>query len=318
MTRVRILSIDGGGIRGIIPAMLLAELERRSGKRVPELFDLVAGTSTGGILALGLTCPDPADPTRARYGGQDLVELYDVHGATIFNRSAIRRLPGAELFEERYSADGLEGLLQEYFGAARLKDSLVRVLITAYELERRTAFFFKSWKARKDPAYDFSLVDVARATSAAPTYFEPHRIDAGNDYYSLVDGGVFANNPAMCALAEAFRGAEGEVPEVVLVSLGTGELTRRIRHRDATGFGLARWARPIISVMMDGVNDSVRYQCDQILGPGHFRFQVRLDEGADDMDDASRENLRVLRLQGERMVHDQSPKLDRVVEALER
>jgi patatin-like phospholipase/acyl hydrolase len=287
VTRLRILSIDGGGIRGIIPAMLLAELERRSGKRVPELFDLVAGTSTGGILALGLTCPDPADPTRARYGGQDLVELYDVHGATIFNRSAIRRLPGAELFEERYS-------------------------------ERRTAFFFKSWKARKDPAYDFSLVDVARATSAAPTYFEPHRIDAGNDYYSLVDGGVFANNPAMCALAEAFRGAEGEVPEVVLVSLGTGELTRRIRHRDATGFGLARWARPIISVMMDGVNDSVRYQCDQILGPGHFRFQVRLDEGADDMDDASRENLRVLRLQGERMVHDQSPKLDRVVEALER
>ncbi|UCC25649.1 MAG: patatin-like phospholipase family protein [Gemmatimonadales bacterium] len=319
MSRVRILSIDGGGVRGIIPAMVLAELEERSGRRVPELFDLVAGTSTGGILALGLTCPDPAEPTRARYRARDMVELYDVHAATIFHRSALRRLPGAELLEERYSADGLVRLLEEYFGPARLKDALTRVLLTAYELERRTAFFFKSWKAARDPDYDFSLVDVARATAAAPTYFEPHRIDAGNDYFSLVDGGVFANNPAMCALAEAFRGAaEGEVPEVVLLSLGTGELTRRIRHEDATGFGLARWARPIISVMMDGVSDSVRYQCDQILGANHFRFQARLDEGADDLDDASRENMRALRLLGERMIHAEPAKMDRLIEALVR
>ncbi|MEX2466449.1 MAG: patatin-like phospholipase family protein [Gemmatimonadota bacterium] len=312
---MRVLSIDGGGIRGIIPGMLLVELERRSGKRIHELFDLVAGTSTGGILALGLVCPKPAAADADPYSAGEMVDLYVEHGGRIFERTFWRKLPGADLFEEKYSAATLEQLLTDYFGAGRLSEVVTDVLLSAYEIERRDAFFFKSRKARVDPSYDFPLVDVARATSAAPTYFEPHKIQQGGDYYSLVDGGVFANNPTMCAIAESFMLHEGpERPDLVVASLGTGELTRRIPHDEATGFGLANWVRPIISVMMDGMSDSVCYQGDHILGDRHMRFQTRLDEGSDDMDNASRTNIRVLRLLAERMIEDNDARIDRLLE----
>jgi patatin-like phospholipase/acyl hydrolase len=315
--RMRVLSIDGGGIRGLIPALFLTELEKRAGRPVAELFDFVAGTSTGGILGLGLTCPDPDDLGRPKFSAAEMVELYDEHGHEIFSRSFFRKMPGAELFDERYSARALEKLLKRYFGSARLRDQLVDVMVPAYDIERRTAVFFKSWKAKEESDRDFSLRDVARATSAAPTYFEPYKIEVQGDYYSLVDGGVFANNPAMCALAEAYKRVQkgGEL-DVVLVSLGTGELTRRIPHDEATGFGLTMWARPIISVMMDGVADSVCYQCDEVLGDRHFRFQVRLDEGSDDMDDASATNRRVLRLLADRLLSECSDEIDQMLELL--
>src|SRR5712692_7803866 len=89
---LRVLALDGGGIRGVIPATVLAEIERRCGKRVGEVFDLIAGTSTGGILALGLTTPDPADPGRPRYRAEDLVALYAEKGPVIFGRSLLHRL----------------------------------------------------------------------------------------------------------------------------------------------------------------------------------------------------------------------------------
>ncbi len=327
MPRIRILSIDGGGIRGIIPGVALAALEDVAGRPIHQLFDLVAGTSTGGILALGLTCPDPDRPGRARYSARDLVALYEDHGAAIFHRGGLRAVPGlgllSDMLEERYPAQPIETVLDDYFGEARLRDALVDVVVPAYEIERRVPFFFKSRRAREDDAYDFPIRDVARATSAAPTYFEPHRITVGGDYYSLVDGGVFANNPAMCAVAEALAvhraGGGGDPampasptsPDLVVASFGTGEHTRRIPHDRAVGYGLVQWAPRLLSVMMDGNSDTVRYQVAQALSPGrHYRFQIRLDDASDDMDDASPQNLRALRLAGEAMVAENRDRLD--------
>lgn len=327
-TPYRILCIDGGGIRGIIPGMALAALEERAGRPVHELFDLVAGTSTGGILALGLTCRDPDDPGRARYAAEDLVELYTDHGATIFDRHGLRAVPGlgllTDMLEEKYPAGPLEGVLDDYFGDARLKDALVDVIVPAYEIERRVPFFFKSRRARENDDYDYFVRDVARATSAAPTYFEPHRIDAGDDYYSLVDGGVFANNPTMCAIAEALtvtRQAAAEdgdtddrALDLVVASLGTGEHTRRIPHDEAVGYGLVQWAPRLLSIMMDGNSDTVRYQAEQAVPDGrHFRFQVRLDAASDDMDNAGPRNVRNLRLLGEELVAAERRRLDDLV-----
>lgn len=306
----RVLSIDGGGIRGIIPAMGLAALEAEAGRPVHELFDLVAGTSTGGILALGLTCRHPDHPTRPRYTAADLVRLYTEHGPAIFRRRGLRAVPGiglvSDLFEEKYPADALESMLAGYFGDARLRDALVDVIVPAYEIERRVPFFFKSRRARVDDDYDYPIRDVARATAAAPTFFEPHRIDVAGDYYSLVDGGVFANNPTMCAIAEAMAVAREEgraPPDIVVASFGSGEHTRRIPHDRAVGYGLVQWAPRVISIMMDGSGDTVRYQADQALPPGrHFRFQVTLDSASDDMDNGEPGNIRSLQLLGEALV----------------
>jgi patatin-like phospholipase/acyl hydrolase len=315
--RTRILSIDGGGIRGMIPALVLAELEQRAGKPVAELFDLIAGTSTGGILACGLTIP--GDGGRPRYAANQLIALYEQEGPNIFDRSLLRRVLTLDgIIDERYPSGPLEEILQRYFGDARLREALTRVLVTAYEIERRTPWFFRSERAQADGAYDFTMADVAHATSAAPTYFEPAKLaapGAPGDYFALVDGGVFAVNPGMCAWAEA---RALELPqETVVLSLGTGSLIRRIPYDDAKDWGLIQWARPILDVVFDGSSDTVDYQLVQLLGEDHhFRLQTTLETASDDMDDASEENLRNLRLEGENLIARESATLDRVLSLL--
>lgn len=313
----RVLSIDGGGIRGIIPALVLAEIEQRTGRPIADTFDLVAGTSTGGILALGLTVP--GEDGRPRYAAADLVRFYLDQGPRVFSRSLWRRITGLEnLLEEKYPSEPIEQVLQEVLGDARLSDALAPVLVTSYDIERRQPFFFKSHRAG-EPGRDVAMWQAARATSAAPTYFEPERIDLEGGprrHQSLVDGGVFANNPAMCAYVESqdprFFDPEDDV---VLLSLGTGELTRPIPHEDAVGWGLAQWAQPLLGVVFDGVSDAVDYQLRTVLGRdrgrgGYWRLQLRLDEGSDDIDDASRTNLRVLQQKAEQLVADSRDELD--------
>lgn len=283
---MRVLAIDGGGIRGLIPALVLAELERCAGRPIAQLFDLIAGTSTGGILACALGKPGP--PTAA-----DLVGLYREEGPKIFRRSLWHRIESAEgLLEEKHDDTALEAALRRWLGDARLSEAETRLLITSYDLEAREPYFFKSWR----PERDARLTDVARATAAAPTYFEPIRLGER----SLVDGGVFATNPAMCAFAEAQRLKPGKH---LVVSLGTGQQTRPIHHGDAAGWGLVQWVRPIIDVVFDGVADTVDYQLRHLGDEGDYvRLQTTLDDASDALDDASPKNLAALQRTGEVLV----------------
>jgi uncharacterized protein len=293
---MRILSIDGGGIRGLIPAILLTEVERRTGRRICELFDLIAGTSTGGILACALTAPAAEDPARPRYRADELPALYETEGPRIFSRSLGRRIASVDgLLDERYDDEGLRGALGRYLGAARLRDALTPVFVTAYDIEARAAFFFRSARAVGDPAEDYAMADVARATSAAPTYFEPVAVvpAGGGAGHPLIDGGVFAVNPAMCAYADALRGADRVE---LVVSLGTGSHTRPLALAKVRGWGELEWARPIIDVVFDGAADTVDFQLARLLpGDGYVRLQTELRRASDDLDDASPGNLARLR-----------------------
>ncbi|RMG52504.1 MAG: patatin [Acidobacteria bacterium] len=322
MAQVNILSIDGGGIRGIIPAMILAELEDRLPMPIAERFHLIAGTSTGGILALGLTKPDARG--RPQYAARDLVALYEREGARIFSRSVWHRLHAVgNIAEEKYPSEGIEQVLDEYFGEARLKDVVTDVLITSYEIERRIPWFFKSRKAKVNDEYDFPMKVVARATSAAPTYFEPLKVETSDrsDYYALIDGGVFANNPALCGFVEA-KTMFPQAEDILLVSLGTGQLTRRIPYDEARGWGLARWAQPLLNVVFHGVSATVDYHLRHLLPPAsdgtkrYYWFQPRLDEGNDDLDDASRTNIRVLKLLAEAIVREHTDDLENLCQQL--
>jgi patatin-like phospholipase/acyl hydrolase len=328
----RVLSLDGGGIRGLIPALFLTELERRAGKPICDLFDLVAGTSTGGILALGLTCPDPAsvadDPDgrpSPLYSARRLADLYARDGERIFRRSVWHRIRSVGvLAEEKYQSEGVDELLRAYFGDARLTHALAAVLVTAYDLELRKPHFFKSHKAESDDRRDFLIRDAARATVAAPTYFEPARIRVrpGEDWVTLVDGGVYANNPAACALVEAMSFWKRPASEVLLLSLGTGEYTKPILFEEARGWGLARWAQPILDVVFDGVNDTVDYQAGSLLAPfdgrvGYTRVQPRIAQHMEQMDDVDPLNLRALRIVAKQVIHQYDRDLDRWAEALD-
>jgi hypothetical protein len=305
--RVNILSIDGGGIRGLIPALVLAEFERRSERPTAELFNLIAGTSTGGILACALAKQDALSAER-------LVDLYQDEGPKIFDRTVWQRIHSVEgLADEKYDDDGLEEALGRYLGEARLRDTVTDVLIPSYDTERRRPEFFKSARAREDPNRDFALRGVARATSSAPTYFEPALLGDR----PLIDGGVFAVNPGMCAVAEVMRYTPDA--EVVLVSLGTGQLTRPLPYEAVRGWGLVEWARPLIDVVFDGASDVVDYQLTQLLGEERFfRFQTELTAASDDLDDATEPNLRALRLTGERLISERERDLNQAIAALTR
>lgn len=302
MNPIRILSIDGGGIRGIIPAMVLAELERKTGRPICRLFDLIAGTSTGGVLALALTKPDAAG--KPAFSAARLVELYEVEGETIFS-PAWHRWPIIgflfDLFSVRYSARNVGRVLHHYFGDTRLSEAITPLLIAAYELEMRDPWFFKSEKAKTRPDHDFPMRQAAYATSAAPTYFPPLPLPAPPPLrqYALIDGGVYAQNPAMCAFVEAHT-IYPDARDFIVASLGTGLTKTPIPYRNAKRWGLAGWARPILDVGFDGVSDTVDYELDQLLPPAggsqrHYRFQAELEEGEDAMDDPSPANIQKLK-----------------------
>lgn len=328
--RVKILSIDGGGIRGIIPASVLAALEDRLGAPIAERFDLITGTSTGGIIALGLT--KPGDGGKPAHTAEELVELYRTKGETIFSRSVwheIRAIGNA--VEEKYPASGVEGVLKDYLGDARLKDALTEVLITAYEIEDRIPWFFSSKDAATRPGYDWAMWEVGRATSAAPTYFEPAKLPSHGlnerGYWALVDGGVFANNPALCGLTEALSNYReehpGESPDVLIVSLGTGELTRTIPYERAKHWGLLQWAHPLLGVIFDGVSKTVDFQVGELCRatgapPAHYyRMQVSLvGYGSDDLDDASGTNIAALERHAQELIKDEKDKLDAIAKAV--
>jgi patatin-like phospholipase/acyl hydrolase len=309
---VKVLSIDGGGIRGLIPALVLAEIEGRTGRRIAEMVDLVAGTSTGGILACGLTRPGPDG--RPRYSAEELAGIYVDKGPGIFHRSLLKRIFSVGgWIDERYEDDGLNDALHEYLGDAWLSDALVDVMITAYDIHDRFAFFFRSARARTDPTYDFTMVQAARATSAAPTYFEPSQATdrAGARTYPLVDGGVYAVNPSMCAYADVVdAGARDDL--AVMLSLGTGAHTRAYTFEQTRWWGQLEWARPALDMVFDGVADTIEFEADRLMRDRFVRLQVELQNAKDDLDDASPENLANLRKDAERLIADSGPELDRV------
>lgn len=285
----RVLSIDGGGIRGIIPAMVVAHIERKLGKPAHELFDLMVGTSTGGILALGLSRPGESRP--AQFSARRVVKLYEEQGANIFEYSLWRKLRTVGgILDEAYSHEVLEDILGKYFAEATLGDCEVPTMVTSYDIQNRRTVFLKSWHADHWPLL---CRDAARATSAAPTYFEPKPLDTGDVLSVLIDGGIFMNSPSVSAYAEA-RKLFPDDPIAVL-SLGTGELTRPIVFEETRTWGSALWVMSLLDCMFDGVSKAADHQMQLFLGERYQRLQTSLESASDDMDDASEDNIRNLK-----------------------
>jgi uncharacterized protein len=286
MKSIKVLAIDGGGIRGIIPAIILSEIQTRLGKNLCEVFDLISGTSTGGIIALGIgTASNAGQP----YSPDELLNLYVQNGPAIFKKSPLTT--EKELFGPKYSPDALEATLAKFFGTTEFDTALTPLLISSYDLQGQVPFFFKSHRIASDESYNWNVTDIARATSAAPTYFPPLHLTNGTEDYALVDGGVFVNNPSMAAYAEA-RALYPKAEKIVVVSAGTGNRQDQITYASAKDWGLVGWAKQIVPVFMDSVSESVDYQLGLMPGCTYYRLQVaNLQAGEDAMDDVTPENL---------------------------
>jgi patatin-like phospholipase/acyl hydrolase len=274
MAEYRILSIDGGGIRGLLSARLLERIElERPGTL--DAADLLAGTSTGGIISLGLA---------SGLGPSDLVRLYRDHGNEVFDDSFLDdvkdlwKLTGAD-----YSSKKLKKRLEIELGATKRLNQLGgrRVLITSFDLDnrddpRKDPDDPRSWKPKffhNFPGPDSDgkelVVDVAMRTAAAPTYFP--------SYQGYIDGGVVANNPSVAALAQALDGSTGgqQLADIRMLSLGTG-LNPTYIGRKRHDWGYAQWVKHLIPLMMDGVMGVADYQCGRLLGNHYHRLDTLL------------------------------------------
>lgn len=286
--KLRILSIDGGGLRGLVPLLILKRIEEITGKKIHELFDLIAGTSTGGIIAAGLTAT--TDGKNPELTVDRLIELYTAKGETIFPRSknvfsrTIRNIKSA--LGPKFSADGLDSQLKEYFGETLLKDTLKPIIITSYDIRNNEVLMFKTRLAQWDSRYDLKLSSACRATSAAPTYLPSYELRYDGKQRTCVDGGVYINNPVMAAIADAMKTDKKLKPsDIEVLSLGTGAYVEKIGDK-AESWGLAEWAIPITTTMMQATSFAAAYEAEQLAGK-HLRLQVSIhDKCRSDMADS--------------------------------
>ncbi|WP_414754492.1 patatin-like phospholipase family protein [Anabaena sp. CCY 9910] len=344
--KYKILSIDGGGIRGIIPALLLAEIERRTQEPIFSLFDLIAGTSSGGILALGLTKPrlnSSEELPLSEYTAEDLVQLFIEYGVEIFYEPLFERLLGPleDIFlQPKYPSTSKEEILRQYLGKTPLANNLKEVFVTSYDIEQRIPVFFTNQLEKQQiESKNFhklcgnvSLLDAALATSATPTYFAPHRIVSPENsaiVYTLIDGGVFANNPAHLAILEAQISSKRKAQtvlnqeDILVVSLGTGSPTSAYPYKEVKNWGLLQWGRPLLNIVFDGGSGVVSGELEQLFEPSdkeaksfYYRFQTLLDAELEAIDNTKLQNTRQLQAIAHRLISEKSQQIDELCELL--
>jgi patatin-like phospholipase/acyl hydrolase len=325
---VRVLAVDGGGVRGILPAHVLAALEDMTGSPTAGLFDVMVGTSIGGIGVLALTRPDAdGEPSCT---AAELLEFFCERSSQIFPRGPINwprslreleelvRRPsqsGAvlgfnrEVGNARFSPQGLADALEARLGDTMLGEALTDVVVTSYDVRARRPELFRSADVRSGARADLPMRVVGMATAAAPTYFPAVEADAGDgESQILVDGGVFANAPALLAYAEGVAAAQrlGAAPDAIeVVSLGTGHPRPQpeLTHGEYTGKSWFRLAEEIFEAAQVGqsqINDRV---LTTLLGERYWRFDTELeDEAAQAMDNSDPENIAGLNRLGLAMV----------------
>jgi patatin-like phospholipase/acyl hydrolase len=279
----RILSLDGGGIKGTFTASVLATLEEVSGCAAVDHFDLITGTSTGGIIAIGLGLGLPA---------RKICDFYAEKGATIFpGTSLVQRAKGRlhQLFGPKHSHAVLREALAEVFGRRKFGESKCRLVIPTYDAIAGRIFLIKTaHHERFSYDIDAQAVDVALATSAAPTYFAaaPFPAHAGASY---VDGGIWANSPVMVGLTEAVAFLGASLNNIDMLSIGTTMTPFNIaRHASS---GIAQWNAGLVEVMFESQMEADLAQAKLLMGGRLHRINVTAREGEFSLDDARPEKI---------------------------
>ena len=218
---IKVLSIDGGGVRGIIPVRILQEIEARTNKPISEVFDIITGTSTGGLIASALITPN--QDGKPRYNTKDLMQLYLNDSSSIFSPSVFRRLlTGFGLWGSKYDRSNYDQILLQTFGNTLLSQALCPIFIPIYAIDKDKPFIASSFFAKQSNTNDFYLKDIVAATSAAPTYFTPVKFkNLDNSVsYTGADGGIYANNPELVGITGVYvMYPHLEIQNIVLLSI---------------------------------------------------------------------------------------------------
>ena len=338
--KIRILSLDGGGIRGIISCVILKYIEEQLQKqdnpnaKIGDYFDLVAGSSTGGLITALLLFPD--GNKQAKFSVEEALNLYAKKGESIFNVPFFQYLLNPfGLLKEKISDKNIEKQLEEVFGNLELKDLIKPCLITSYDITARKAMLFTSHNANQ-PIKNFYVKDVCRATSAAPIYFEPAQINSFyKQQYTLIDGGVYANNPALCAYAEArkinFSTILNDIQkpdcptinDMIIISIGTGTVLKPYYFEDFDNAGKLKWISPLIDILLSSNVETVDYQIHKMyetLGnrnsKNYHRIMPELKKASPEMDETSKDNVFNLIQAGLAYISENQEDLNQIVKKL--
>ena len=251
----KILSIDGGGIKGVFPASFLSIIEETTGKKISDYFDLIVGTSTGGIIALGLGMG---------FSAKELLKFYEDLGPEIFCGNRFTRFLRS-IGISKYNNRSLRKALEEKFSNKQLGESKNRLVIPSLNLENGEVHVYKTaHHQRFQRDYKEKVVDVALATSAAPTYFPTHNSTSG---IPLVDGGLWANNPMGLAVVEAIGVLEWPRDQLKILSIGCTMEPLNIKWARRFSMGKAYWGIKIANLFMSA-QSSASFGTAQLLA-GH-------------------------------------------------
>jgi patatin-like phospholipase/acyl hydrolase len=313
-----ILAVDGGGIRGVIPATIAEYLEKITGKPLYKLFNLAVGSSTGGLISLGLAMPDAEHPETARYSAKQLKEAYIQKKEQIFDMGTRSRrmwkLDGH--YGPKFKKSGIRAFCQDNFGDnIRLSNLLIPVVVTSYDTLREKAIFFSSVDARNDPNRNYLAWQAARATSAAPTYFKTIEVKLNADKegcdqkMNCMDAGIFVLNPAL----EAFWKARKYFPDIpvediVIVSLGTGYSEQPMDYAGTSALGKMLGGSKIFKVISKGQSSLVEQRLSSLLGKRYIRLQATLDEKNAIMENIADENVAELISIADQLIIDNEEK----------
>jgi patatin-like phospholipase/acyl hydrolase len=296
-TQFRILSIDGGGLRGLIPLLILKELENYASNSLSTTFDLYAGTSTGGLITCGLTASE--NGINPKFNLEDIIKIYTERGKEIFPIKNTFRNYFSWLFYPQYSNKGLVRILDEKFDQMRISNCLKPILITSYDLTKSEPLIFKSrYTSRGSSGYEINknakIRDILLATSAAPTYLKSHDFlyhdSSATTLKSIncIDGGVYVNNPSLLAISEILDNCEEPIynvpdlnlSEIGLLSLGTGEVHLNYNNWKTNLRGKLMWSVPAIKIMMSASSQINHYQSKSIIQElgNYLRINIMLTD----------------------------------------
>jgi uncharacterized protein len=294
---IRVLAIDGGGVRGLVPALLLERIEERTNAPIAALFDLIVGTSTGSILALGLTRPSDADASQPMYKAQEIVQLFKENAATIFpsDFALLRWMQG--FFRPKYRPHTIEAVYERYFGDVRFSEALTRIAVPAYDIKNRRRIWFG-----ETGHTGLFMKDIVRGATAVPTYFPPVRLavqkrEVPEGYITLVDGAVFANNPVQDAFAFAQKLRPRDLKpdddgSVLLVSVGTGAGGKTYEFESAWGWGAISWLNPLLEILLSDPGLEVQARrVAALAGVGYLRLQPDFGESLVPLDASTPEAI---------------------------
>jgi patatin-like phospholipase/acyl hydrolase len=281
-----ILSLDGGGIRGLILLKQLIKLEEELGKPLYTFFDLIAGTSTGAIIGVLLSLG---------FSAKELLDFYTIHGEKIFNKKWYR----LGIFRPKYDDDYFNDVIKRYIGERTLKDVYTDVLVVGYDITTKDKLIFKSKKAKVDDKYNYSLFDVIRSTASAPTFFKPHQMNKSNNY--IVDGGLVINNPSMISWIEVVN-YDIKYDKVNIISFSTGTKEKPVTKKVIRG-GQLFWASPTVDILLSEQSQMTDYFMTALFARENGKYTrciSVIDKSSGKIDDVSKENIQNMLIDGDK------------------